>query len=152
MNIFLNALSVLLSQHAHKCTRTHYINLFDLAFHHIWTDSISSPLPWSLKAYQASHSLRPLSTSRLPTVPPLALSCPASLPNSLCCSPCFPIDGLCLAVSKANTSNQPALCSTNDERITSYHLSVIALLLHSCFCFVSPSATPSLSLPPFGRH
>lgn len=31
-----------------------YINLFNLAFHHIWTDSISLPLPRSLKAYHAT--------------------------------------------------------------------------------------------------
>lgn len=34
-----------------------YINLFNLAFHHIWTDSTASPLPWSLKTYHATlHS------------------------------------------------------------------------------------------------
>lgn len=31
-----------------------YINLFNLAFGHICTDCISSPLPWSLKAYHAT--------------------------------------------------------------------------------------------------
>ncbi len=59
-----NALS-LTYKHTHTHTHTEemgvcgvscpdYINLFNLAFHHILTDSISLPLPWSLKAYHAT--------------------------------------------------------------------------------------------------
>lgn len=38
----------------YPCTHADYINLFNLAFHPIWPDCISLPLPWSLKAYHAT--------------------------------------------------------------------------------------------------
>lgn len=107
MNRFGNALSLILSLHTHKHSCPEYIHLFDLAFHHIWTDSIT-PLP---------PPLPPLVSGGLSCFPLIINpfnfpccnrrpSCPLSLPNFPLCSPRFPIDGLCLAVSKANTRNQ----------------------------------------------
>lgn len=68
------------------------------------------------------HSNGPFQLLYISQFPCLALSCPLSLPNSPHCSPHYPMDGLCLAVSKANTSKQPGLHATQDERITTYHL------------------------------
>ena len=127
-----------------------YINLFNLAFHHIWTDSISSPLPWSLKAYHATLCSFTLFTTPFnfpsllhsPFLPFPALHPSLILPVAF---PRFPIDGLCVAVSKANTCNQPALRCSNDERITSYHLSVITPL--NLPPLLPPLATLVVSLP-----
>lgn len=56
-------LSLLLSLLSHKAVMVawggsspHYTILFNLAFHHIWTDRISLPLPLSLKAYETTIS------------------------------------------------------------------------------------------------
>lgn len=72
-----------------------YINLFDLAFHHIWTDSTALPLPWSLKAYHATlHSFT-------------HFTIPFNFPSSLR-SPYLPFATLCPSlILPATLSNFP---------------------------------------------
>lgn len=106
MNILLNALHLFLD---YTWTNTYitkytvdmggscvdYINLFNLAFHHIWTDSTALPLPWSLKAYHATlHSFT-------------HFSIPFNFPSSLH-SPYLPFATLCPSlILPATLSNFP---------------------------------------------
>lgn len=83
----------------------------------------------------------PFQLSLFPSFPLLAFPCPASLPNSPCCFPRFPINGLFLVLSKATSSNQPVLCFSFPH----YHLSLIALLRLSCL-LTSYASDSSVSL------
>lgn len=103
-----------------------------------------SSLPRSLKAYHATVFPFTLFSTPFNFLSSL-LSCPflPSVPPRW--FPCYPISGLCLSVSKANTCNQPV--ASNDERMSSHHLSLVALLQVSSLS-VSLPVIILLCLPP----
>lgn len=125
-----------------------YINLFNLAFHHIWTDSISLPLPWSLKAYNATLCSFTLFTTsfnfpsslRSPFLPFLALRPSLILPVA---RPVFP--------QMASVWPSPKQTHASSQRFALVPMSASQVitsqwLLH-LFCLPSPLVI--LSLSPF---